>query len=267
MKTLAAYREQARESLKNYWWKAMGALIVVSACTDLPSYLENLFPTEEAEWLWIRMILIVASVLLIPFSLGYPLSILTHARTNEGNFLKNTYLHTKKIYGKLMGIVWWMALIVCAIAAVAGGALYLIGLLPMNEVLEGVLIAVLGIITLLFIFKVLYGYAVAEFLVHDDPTLKTREALRKSTQMMQGKKLLLLKLYLSILHWMIYPAFVLGLVCGVYADELTSLELAHPLLIAIAAILAVIIVTLFVALLPYCYIATAHFYEDLTVES
>lgn len=68
--------------------------------------------------------------------------------------------------------------------------------------------------TLLFIVPGIiasYRYAMAPYLLSENPNLGVMEALRLSKQMMDGNKLRLFKLHLSFIGWIILAGFTLGI--------------------------------------------------------
>ena len=80
-----------------------------------------------------------------------------------------------------------------------------------------------------------YSYSMTSFILKDDPTISNNEAIEKSMQMMEGHKMDLFLLDLSLIGWLILSILTLGL--GL------------------------------LMLLPYYYTAHAHFYEDLKREA
>lgn len=79
-----------------------------------------------------------------------------------------------------------------------------------------------------------YSYALTEYILLDDPSLKNNEAIEKSMEMMKGKKMKMFLLDLSFIGWILLSYLTLGL--G------------------------------FFLLAPYMYTARASFYEDLKAE-
>ncbi len=79
-----------------------------------------------------------------------------------------------------------------------------------------------------------YSYAMTEFILKDDPTIDSEEAICKSMKMMEGHKMQLFMIDLSMIGWLILSCLTLGI--G------------------------------FLFLVPYNYSAHAHFYEDLKNE-
>lgn len=80
-----------------------------------------------------------------------------------------------------------------------------------------------------------YSYAMAEYIMLDNPNVGSDEAIRLSMQMMKGNKLKLFLLDLSFIGWIILALLTFGL--G------------------------------FIILYPYIYTAHAEFYTDLKAES
>ncbi len=79
-----------------------------------------------------------------------------------------------------------------------------------------------------------YSYAMTEFILKDDPNIGSEEAICKSMKMMEGHKMQLFMIDLSMIGWLILSILTLGI--G------------------------------FLFLVPYNYSAHAHFYEDLKNE-
>ena len=267
MKTLKSYRDQARESLKNNWWKAIGAYLLLSLVINIPSFITELYSTLEIEAPWTSIVLNVLTILLVPFSLGYTLSLLTHTRPGEGNFLKNSFEHTRDRYGALMGLLWLMILIFMVAVGIVAGAIGAIYSLEFNIILKYLLIAVLAVVGLVIYFKLAYGYRMAAYLLHDDTSLTALKALKKSAEMMQGKKRVLLMLDLSILHWLFYPSILIVIAALLIENTLGSSEAVGVLIAVIAAPIVLALLGLSFVLNAYSTAATAHFYEDLKAET
>lgn len=99
------------------------------------------------------------------------------------------------------------------------------------ELLRGIYILLWALLLIIPGLIKEYSYAMTEFILKDNPEMSGEEAICESMRLMQGHKMQLFLLDLSMIGWLILSILTLGI--G------------------------------FLFLLPYNYTAHAHFYEDL----
>ena len=90
-----------------------------------------------------------------------------------------------------------------------------------------IIICVVGALTL-GIGLVIFGlaYALVPFVIHDNPDIDYREALRTSRMMMRGHKMDLFLLYLSFIGWLLLCVLTLG-VAALWVESYIYTSLAH----------------------------------------
>ena len=211
MKTNSEIRQEALAFMKGNWGKAVGVTLVfmllVYACSLVATTIGMFVgtPIGDDEGLLIQAFSILASILLIfPLSYSFVMLFLGFQRGAETLKVKGLFTaFNKPYYGKSIG-------------------LYL--LTAIFTALWTLLLIIPGIIKSL-------SYALAPYILADNPELTANEAINRSMEMMKGHKMDL------FLMWLGYMGFAL----------LSILALGIPLL----------------WLYPYYQVVLAKFYEDV----
>ena len=107
--------------------------------------------------------------------------------------------------------------------------------ITLAELLKGIYVLLWLLLFIIPGFVKSYSYAMTEFILRDNPEISGEDAICQSMKMMDGHKMQLFLLDLSMIGWFILSCLTLGI--G------------------------------FIFLVPYNYTARAHFYEDLKAES
>lgn len=201
MDTITGYKDRALSSLNGKWSNAAIATLIVLLIAEGASTVITL-PFEQNTG---SAISALWSLLCLPLSWGLAVYFL--------GLIRNESLEYGKLFDgyKDFGRIFT--------------TMFLAGL---YEVLWMLLLIVPGIIKS-------YSYAMTGFILKDDPETSNNEAIEKSMRMMEGHKMDLFLLDLSMIGWLILSLLTLGL----------------GLLL----------------LIPYYESAHAHFYEDLKAES
>ena len=94
-------------------------------------------------------------------------------------------------------------------------------------VLEMIILSVVGVLTLGIGLVILdLAYALVPFVVHDNPDIDCREALRRSRIMMRGHKMELFVLYLTFIPWLLLIIVTFG-IAALWVAPYISMSLAH----------------------------------------
>ena len=177
MRTPYEYRAQARIVLQNRWGDAAIAaaviFVLVTVCS-LPSLSNS----------WMGNISTLLSLLMIPVSYSFSISLLKATRQDDEKLLEATLSTAKKMYSNLfvVGILYTLIITVLSILT-------------------------LGIAGIIFA----YAYRMAPYLMHDYPELTPREALKVSREMMKGHKWDLFVLDITFIGWILLSILTLGI--------------------------------------------------------
>lgn len=177
MKTPYEYRAYAREVLQSRWGDAAVIAAAILAATTICS-----LPSLSNSW-WGHVSTLL-SLLMLPLSYSFSISLLKATRQKEEKLLDSTLSTTKNMYSNLFVV----------------GVLYT------------VIIAVLSVLTLGIagvIFS--YAYRMVPYLMYDYPELTPREALRISREMMRGYKWDLFVLDITFIGWILLAILTLGI--------------------------------------------------------
>jgi uncharacterized membrane protein len=177
MKTPYEYRAYAREVLQSRWGDAAVIAAAILAATTICS-----LPSLSNSW-WGHVSSLL-SLLMLPLSYSFSISLLKATRQEEEKLLDSTLSTTKNMYSNLFVV----------------GVLYT------------VIIAVLSVLTLGIagvIFS--YAYRMVPYLMYDYPELTPREAMKISREMMSGQKWELFVLDLSFIGWILAALLTAGL--------------------------------------------------------
>lgn len=197
MKTISEYKDMALLSLEGKWGKAAIASLIAFIILELfgssPSFFMDPIPSMVLQG--------VLSVLLLPLAWGYITFFLRIIRDENLD-----YGHLFDGFNQYFRIF-------------------------LAELLKGIYILLWALLLIIPGLIKEYSYAMTEFILKDNPEMSGEEAICESMRLMQGHKMQLFLLDLSMIGWLILSFLTLG------------------------------IGLLF--LIPYNYTAHAHFYEDL----
>jgi uncharacterized membrane protein len=197
MKTISEYKDMALQSLEGKWGKAAIATLIVFIILELfgssPSFFMDPIPSMVLQG--------VFSLLLLPLAWGYITFFLRLIRDENLD-----YGHLFDGFNQYFRIF-------------------------LAELLKGIYILLWALLLIIPGLIKEYSYAMTEFILKDNPEMSGEEAICESMRLMQGHKMQLFLLDLSMIGWLILSILTLG------------------------------IGLLF--LMPYNYTAHAHFYEDL----
>ena len=260
MKTPSFYRAQSREVLKNNWGKSALVTLAFSICIMIPSFVVvigagGFESSYSAIWL---ILALIAGFGVTPFSLGFCTAFLSYARNKETKLLKETWNNGIKNYGRYLGAVLLIYLMLFAIYGVMGAASFI--MVNSDSVIVVIIYILVAIWLLVLMFQLFYSYRLVPYLISDDQTLTAFKALKESNLNMKGYKRVLLLLDLSIMQWYLY-AFIGALIFVSVGEAVSSTGLV---IIGGLTILAALVGVLF--LYPYALTASALFYEDLKHE-
>jgi uncharacterized membrane protein len=197
MKTISEYKDMALQSLEGKWGKAAIATLIVFIILELfgssPSFFMDPIPSMVLQG--------VFSLLLLPLVWGHFIFFLRLIRDENLD-----YGHLFDGFNQYFRIF-------------------------LAELLRGIYILLWALLLIIPGLIKEYSYAMTEFILKDNPEMSGEEAICESMRLMQGHKMQLFLLDLSMIGWLILSILTLG------------------------------IGLLF--LMPYNYTAHAHFYEDL----
>lgn len=198
MESIKVYKDRAIESLSGNWGKGAIASLVFLLVFYVPALIINIASPSEANVgnLWY--------LVLLPLSWGITVFFLGIARGEAMSY--GQLFDGFKDYGRIFTTT------------------FLVGL---YTVLWSMLLVIPGVIKG-------YSYMMTPYILKDNPEMKNNEAIEKSMEMMNGHKMDLFMLDLSLIGWAILCMITLGI--G------------------------------FLFFYPYQYTAHAHFYEDLKKE-
>lgn len=198
MESIKVYKDRAIESLSGNWAKGTIATLVFVLVFYVPAFVVDIAGSSEANVgnLWY--------LILLPLTWGFTVFFLDIARDEATSY--GQLFDGFKEYGRIFTTT------------------FLVGL---YTVLWTLLLIVPGVIKQ-------YSYMMTPYILKDNPEMKNNEAIEKSMKMMDGHKMDLFMLDLSLIGWAILSILTLGI--G------------------------------FLFLYPYQLTAHAHFYEDLKKE-
>lgn len=215
MKTNSEIRQESLAFMKGNWGMAVGVTLVfmllVYACSLVVTTIGMSIgkPIGDNEGLLVQTLSLLVSILFVfPLSLSFVMLFLGFQRGAETLKVKGLFKAFKKpYYGKSIGLYLLTAIFI---------------------MLWTLLLIIPGIIKSL-------SYALAPYILADNPELTANEAINRSMEMMKGHKMSL------FLMWLGYAGFAL----------LSILALGIPLL----------------WLYPYYQVVLAKFYEEIKAES
>ena len=197
MKRNSEYKDMALRSLEGNWTKAVVASLIAFLILEIvgssPSFLVD--PVPGMVWQG------VITIMLLPLAWGYTVFFLRMAREENTDY--------ERLFDGFSQYVR----------------------ITLAELLKGIYVLLWMLLLIIPGFVKDYSYAMTEFILKDHPEMSGEEAICQSMKMMQGHKMQLFLLDLSMIGWLILSCLTLGI--G------------------------------FLFLIPYNNSAHAHFYEDL----
>ena len=200
MKTISEYKNMALSSLEGKWTKAavasLIAFLILEVAGSSPSLLVDPVPGMVGRG--------IVTILLLPLAWGYLVYFLLLIREENIDY--------ERLFDGFSQYVR----------------------ITLAELLKGIYVLLWLFLFIIPGFVKSYSYAMTEFILKDNPEISGEDAICLSMKMMQGHKMQLFLLDLSMIGWLILSFLTLGI--G------------------------------FLFLVPYNYSAHAHFYEDLKAE-
>ena len=200
MRTISEYKDMAYQSLEGNWTKATIASLIVFFIFQILGASPSFFINQAASSILQGLL----TVLLLPLAWGYIVFFL--------RLIRQENIAYEQLFD---GFSQYLRIFLAEL------------LKGIYELLWAILFIVPGIVKS-------YSYAMMEFIMEDNPEMTGEEAICESMRMMDGHKMQLFLLDLSMLGWIIVSFLTMGI--G------------------------------FLFLIPYNYSAHAHFYEDLKVQ-
>jgi len=212
MKKYSEYRALARETLKGRWNEMALLALVISAIGIFFSTPTLIGALAEIRWLTIGGYgcnYVLAFLIAVPLTFAFYNLCLTYARREEleGSYLAALFKEFSKNWGKyvLCFLLMFVIIFLITIPTLMIGAI------------------ILGL-----------AYGMVPYIIHDNPEIGVRDALKRSRLMMRGHKWQLFVLQLTFIGWALLCLLTFGI--G------------------------------FLWLTPYQYTAIAHFYDDVKAE-
>ncbi len=200
MRTYSEYKDMAVQSLEGNWTKGAIATIIIFILFDLVGGSPSVWLGQTASIITQGII----TIALLPLAWGYRVF-----------FLRLIRLENPKYESLFDGFSEYFRIF-------------------MAEFLKGFYILLWLLLLIIPGFVKEYSYAMTEFILLDNPEMSGEEAICQSMRMMDGHKMRLFMIDLSMIGWVILSFLTLGI--G------------------------------FLFLIPYNYSAHAHFYEELKAE-
>ncbi len=194
MKRNREIKKAAWAALKGNWSPAVVGAIFLSVITTLfaaPAYCLNMATMDIQPFSDMNPMLLLAfsnSSMLLNFFLLYPLGLgyaVAHKDlyvNGDARVTRNTVMHTFKGYLRNL-----LTLLLVYVFVVLWSLLFLV-----PGIVKG------------------YAYAMAPFIIKDNPELSPNQAINLSMKMMKGHKFQLFCLYLSFLGWVLLSVITLG---------------------------------------------------------
>ena len=197
MKSISDYKDMALQSLEGNWAKAAIASLITFGIMEICGSSPSFFLEPVSGVIGQGLI----TILLFPLAWGYYVFFLRLIRQENTDYARlfdgfNQYVR-----------------------------------ILLAEMLKGIYVLLWSLLLIVPGIIKNYSYAMMEFLLKDHPEMSGEEAIRESMRMMDGHKMQLFLLDLSMIGWFLLSLLTVGI--G------------------------------FLFLVPYMYSAHAHFYEDL----
>jgi uncharacterized membrane protein len=197
MKRNSEYKDMALRSLEGNWTKAVVASLIAFLILEIVGSSPSMLVDPVPGMVWQGVI----TILLLPLAWGYRVFFLRMVREENTDY--------ERLFDGFSQYVR----------------------ITLAELLKGIYVLLWMLLLIIPGIVKDYSYAMTEFILKDHPEISGEEAICQSMKMMQGHKMQLFLLDLSMIGWFILSCLTLGI--G------------------------------FLFLVPYNYSAHAHFYEDL----
>ncbi len=197
MKRNSEYKDMALRSLEGNWTKAVVASLIAFLILEIVGSSPSMLVDPVPGMVWQGVI----TIMLLPLAWGYTVFFLRMAREENTDY--------ERLFDGFSQYVR----------------------ITLAELLKGIYVLLWMLLLIIPGIVKDYSYAMTEFILKDHPEISGEEAICQSMKMMQGHKMQLFLLDLSMIGWFILSCLTLGI--G------------------------------FLFLVPYNYSAHAHFYEDL----
>ena len=197
MKRNSEYKDMALRSLEGNWTKAVVASLIAFLILEIVGSSPSMLVDPVPGMVWQGVI----TIMLLPLAWGYTVFFLRMAREENTDY--------ERLFDGFSQYVR----------------------ITLAELLKGIYVLLWMLLLIIPGIVKDYSYAMTEFILKDHPEMSGEEAICQSMKMMQGHKMQLFLLDLSMIGWFILSCLTLGI--G------------------------------FLFLIPYNNSAHAHFYEDL----
>ncbi len=197
MKRNSEYKDMALRSLEGNWTKAVVASLIAFLIMEIAGSSPSMLVDPVPGMVWQGVI----TIMLLPLAWGYTVFFLRMAREENTDY--------ERLFDGFSQYVR----------------------ITLAELLKGIYVLLWMLLLIIPGIVKDYSYAMTEFILKDHPEMSGEEAICQSMKMMQGHKMQLFLLDLSMIGWFILSCLTLGI--G------------------------------FLFLVPYNNSAHAHFYEDL----
>ena len=197
MKRNSEYKDMALRSLEGNWTKAVVASLIAFLILEIVGSSPSMLVDPVPGMVWQGVI----TIMLLPLAWGYTVFFLRMAREENTDY--------ERLFDGFSQYVR----------------------ITLAELLKGIYVLLWMLLLIIPGIVKDYSYAMTEFILKDHPEMSGEEAICQSMKMMQGHKMQLFLLDLSMIGWFILSCLTLGI--G------------------------------FLFLVPYNNSAHAHFYEDL----
>ena len=206
------FRTEAREKLAGKWGDAaLITFIYTCICLTL-AILAGVVLPKELILLWD----LLYYVLIIPLTFGLNISyfkIFNGEETDLFDFIKDGFKFFKISLEIQLRIIFKL-LIPCAILCIAmltigfvAGVSSMVGGNGLGVML--VVVSVFYVVACIWTMAVKYKYTMANYIVIENPEIKSKEALEKSWELMKGNRLKLFGLHFSFIGWGILSLFTI----------------------------------------------------------
>ena len=177
MRTNSEYKDMALRSLEGNWGKAAIASLIYFAILEIAGYSPS-FVLDEVPGMIGQGLL---TILLLPLGWGYAVFFLRLIRRENTD------------YGRLF----------------EGFSQY--GRIFLAELLKGIYELLWLLLLIIPGFIKAYSYSMTEFILKDNPNMSGEEAICESMRLMEGHKMQLFLLDLSMIGWLILSFLTLGI--------------------------------------------------------
>ena len=206
------FRTEAREKLAGKWGDAaLITFIYTCICLTL-AILAGVVLPKELILLWD----LLYYILLIPLVFGLNVSyfkIFNGEETDLFDFIKDGFKFFKISLEIQLRIIFKL-LIPCTILCIAmltigfvAGVSSMVGGNGLGVML--VVVSVFYVVACIWTMAVKYKYTMANYIVIENPEIKSKEALEKSWELMKGNRLKLFGLHFSFIGWVLLSIFTL----------------------------------------------------------